>query len=926
MSLDIVEKSEDPDKLFTILQKVGQGNYGSVYKIQNNNTGQILAAKICKIESNNTDSFYKEINMLKQCDSPYILKYYSSYIKNNTIWIVLEFCDGGSILDIMRITNKFYTEKEIASIIKMVLKGLQFLHAQRKIHRDIKAGNILLTDEGVAKLGDFGVSAQLTNSISKKVSKIGTPYWMSPEVISQKSYDSKCDIWSLGITCIEMAEGEPPYSEVRTFLVMKKILNNPPKGLTNPSLWSNDFNDFVQKCLIFNPAQRPTATQLLNHSFIQNNNQGKGIIIQRLIKAMPLINKMREEMNQEEKRRNNGIDSDDSDEEDDNNKVLDNDDNGEQEKDSLEYSQNESNINLFNDNKNNILYNDYNNNKKSKKQNLPTPSEIISKLGKNKNYNMINDNAYNDDDKTGTMIYKESNKKDKNNEENENNTSVIIKKNSLENTEAKKGNNNDKNANNKKNKKNQKNKEKKKEKAPKYNFMDLINKYGMNGLSYEEEKKKQISQISQTGILNNTTENITPYINKLDKNNDSSILKEIKEPLNSTDNAIRLVNCRNIRENKKKSNGGNPPGSITRENNKSNGGNLSEIISTNFSNKNSHRVLSSLVFNNMSHNFSNNNNNTNSSITNNSFNNNNNFQNQCNSIRMNYINSGINKNKLNKTKNNYNYNKNINNYKNNNNILNNKKNNEFILSEINDNNNIKYSKTPNNFNTKLKGLKRMQRPPLRQTTVMSKESLEKQNTQVESVINKSNTNYQNSYYNNINNNNNGINNYSFSQQQTIEKQSNSYREVKNDSMNEEDIIKLCENNDINYKNLPELITNLAGIENKMNQEIQKIKDKYLPEIKDYKNTIKFLKQNPHLKNLKEYKDFNEFKSKIRCQTTGDLDEEKNGSSSIYILNKIKISNYQANNIRELNASARKQILEQRRFTHQSNPWLKFINN
>ena len=929
MSLDIVEKSEDPDKLFTILQKVGQGNYGSVYKIQNNNTGQILAAKICKIESNNTDSFYKEINMLKQCDSPYILKYYSSYIKNNTIWIVLEFCDGGSILDIMRITNKFYTEKEIASIIKMVLKGLQFLHAQRKIHRDIKAGNILLTDEGVAKLGDFGVSAQLTNSISKKVSKIGTPYWMSPEVISQKSYDSKCDIWSLGITCIEMAEGEPPYSEVRTFLVMKKILNNPPKGLTNPSLWSNDFNDFVQKCLIFNRAQRPTATQLLNHSFIQNNNQGKGIIIQRLIKAMPLINKVREEMNQEEKRRNNGIDSDDSDEEDDNNKVLDNDDNGEQEKDSLEYSQNESNINLFNDNKNNILYNDYNNNKKSKKQNLPTPSEIISKLGKNKNYDMINDNAYNDDDKTGTMIYKESNKKDKNNEENENNTSMIIKKNSLENTEAKKGNNNDKNsnnANNKKNKKNAKNKEKKKEKPPKYNFMDLINKYGMNGLSYEEEKKKQISQISQTGILNNTTENITPYINKLDKNNDSSILKEIKEPLNSTDNAIRLVNCRNIRENKKKSNGGNPPGSITRENNKSNGGNLSEIISTNFSNKNSHRVLSSLVFNNMSHNFSNNNNNTNSSITNNSFNNNNNFQNQCNSIRMNYINSGINKNKLNKTKNNYNYNKNINNYKNNNNILNNNKKNDFILSEINDNNNIKYSKTPNNFNTKLKGLKRMQRPPLRQTTVMSKESLEKQNTQVESVINKSNTNYQNSYYNNINNNNNGINNYSFSQQQTIEKQSNSYREVKNDSMNEEDIIKLCENNDINYKNLPELITNLAGIENKMNQEIQKIKDKYLPEIKDYKNTIKFLKQNPHLKNLKEYKDFNEFKSKIRCQTTGDLDEEKNGSSSIYILNKIKISNYQANNIRELNASARKQILEQRRFTHQSNPWLKFINN
>ena len=264
---------------------------------------------------------------------------------------------------------------------------------------------------------------------------------------------------------------------------------------------------------------------------------------------------------------------------------------------------------------------------------------------------------------------------------------------------------------------------------------------------------------------------------------------------------------------------------------------------------------------------------------------------------MNYINSGINKNKLHKNKNNNH---------------NNSKKNDFILSEIN-NNNIKYSKTPNNFNTKLKGLKRMQRPPIRQATVMSKESLEKQNTQVESIINKSNTNFQNSYYNY----NNGIFSNSFNQQPNIDKTSNSFRELKNDTLKDEEIKLLCENNNINTRSLPELITNLAGIENKMNQEIQKIKDKYLPEIKDYKNTIKFLKQNPHLKNLKEYKDFNEFKSKIRCQTIGDLDEEKNGSSSVYILNKIKISSYQANNIKELNASARKQILEQRRYTHQS---------
>jgi serine/threonine protein kinase len=160
---EVNNNKEDPEKLYKILQKVGQGNYGSVYQIQDIKTGQILAAKICIIESNNSESFNREINMLKQCDSPYILKYYGSYIKNNKIWIVLEFCEGGSLLDIMRITNIFYTEKEIASLLKMVLKGLQFLHTQKKIHRDIKAGNILLTDEGVIKLGDFGVSAQLTN-------------------------------------------------------------------------------------------------------------------------------------------------------------------------------------------------------------------------------------------------------------------------------------------------------------------------------------------------------------------------------------------------------------------------------------------------------------------------------------------------------------------------------------------------------------------------------------------------------------------------------------------------------------------------------------------------------------------------------------------------------------------------------------------
>ena len=406
--------SDEPEQLYTIIQKIGQGNYGSVYKVQDKKTGQILAAKICKIESNNAESFYKEINMLKQCNSPFILKYYSSYIKNNTIWIVLEYCEGGSLLDIMRITKSNYTEKEIASIVKMILKGLQFLHAQKKIHRDIKAGNIMMSSEGLVKLGDFGVSAQLTNSISKKDSKIGTPYWMSPEVISQKSYDSKCDIWSLGITCIELAEGAPPYSEVRTFLVMKKILNNPPKGLTNPKLWSNEFNDFVQKCLTVNTVQRPSAVQLLNHKFIINNDQGNGILIQRLNQALPLINKVREKLNKEEILRKKGED---------NQNVMDDlDEEGKlQEKDSLEYSPDESQINLFNDNKCNILYDNYNNSNIKKKESKISPSEIISKLGIKSNQ-LIKDKSNEDtDNNSGTLVIKNTDKKDK-----ENNSRIII--------------------------------------------------------------------------------------------------------------------------------------------------------------------------------------------------------------------------------------------------------------------------------------------------------------------------------------------------------------------------------------------------------------------------------------------------------------------------------------------------------------------
>ena len=275
----ISSKGIDPEQEFDIIELIGQGNYGRVYKVLHKKTGKIYAAKIANIITHNEiESFKKEINVLKQCNTKYIVHYYNSYIKNYQIWVILEYCDGGSLLELIKILQKPLNEEQIASLIYMILLGLNYLHENKKIHRDVKTGNILLTREGIAKLGDFGVSTQLMHSFSKKISKIGTPFYMSPEVILQNKYNYKCDIWSLGITAIEMAEGEPPFSKIKPYLVLKKIITQPPKGLKNKDKWSDDFNDFIEKCLIYDPNERPSAKDLLKHSFIVKNNKGNKLI------------------------------------------------------------------------------------------------------------------------------------------------------------------------------------------------------------------------------------------------------------------------------------------------------------------------------------------------------------------------------------------------------------------------------------------------------------------------------------------------------------------------------------------------------------------------------------------------------------------------------------------------------------------------
>ena len=206
----------------------------------------------------------------------------------------MEYCGAGSICDIMAICDITLSEAEIRVVCKKALQGLDYLHSQQRIHRDIKAGNILLTDAGECKLADFGVSAELTHSMPKRTTTIGTPYWMAPEVLQGKGHDGKADIWSLGITAIEMALGEPPLSNVHPMRALFMIPNNDPPTLPTNRKFTRDFHDFLRVCLQKSPDKRPTAEMLLKrHPFI--TQAGSSSVITRMVERVsPAIEEYRE--------------------------------------------------------------------------------------------------------------------------------------------------------------------------------------------------------------------------------------------------------------------------------------------------------------------------------------------------------------------------------------------------------------------------------------------------------------------------------------------------------------------------------------------------------------------------------------------------------------------------------------------------------
>mmetsp|Transcript_7183 Transcript_7183/g.19670 ORF Transcript_7183/g.19670 Transcript_7183/m.19670 type:complete len:400 (-) Transcript_7183:268-1467(-) len=269
----MAQLTEDEIKSLVFEAQIGEGSYGKVHRARLPSTGAIFAVKvadICPEDIAAVKTVEREIAVLRACMSvPQFVQIYGVGMAQDSLKVVMELCDYGSVSEILRKIECF-EELEIRIIAHEVLIGLKYLHDDKKIHRDIKGGNILLTRDFQPKLADFGISCQLSNTLSVRNTGIGSPFWMAPEVIKGHPYNAKADLWSLGITCIEMGDGRPPYFHINPMRAMLVIPSKPPCGFKDPKRFSKQLVEFVEACLTVDTQARPSSEYLLQMPFLQS--------------------------------------------------------------------------------------------------------------------------------------------------------------------------------------------------------------------------------------------------------------------------------------------------------------------------------------------------------------------------------------------------------------------------------------------------------------------------------------------------------------------------------------------------------------------------------------------------------------------------------------------------------------------------------
>ncbi|RZC34540.1 serine/threonine-protein kinase PAK mbt [Asbolus verrucosus] len=267
-ALQMVVSSKDPRENLERFVKIGEGSTGTVCIAHDRNTGRQVAVKKMDLrKQQRRELLFNEVVIMRDYHHPNIVEMFDSYLVNDELWVVMEFLEGGALTDI--VTHSRMDEEQIATVCKQCLKALAYLHSQGVIHRDIKSDSILLALDGRVKLSDFGFCAQVSQELPKRKSLVGTPYWMSPEVISRLPYGPEVDIWSLGIMVIEMVDGEPPFFNEPPLQAMRRIREMPPPKLKNSHKVSPRLQSFLDRMLVRDPAQRATAQELLAHPFLR---------------------------------------------------------------------------------------------------------------------------------------------------------------------------------------------------------------------------------------------------------------------------------------------------------------------------------------------------------------------------------------------------------------------------------------------------------------------------------------------------------------------------------------------------------------------------------------------------------------------------------------------------------------------------------